>query len=451
MTRHKGRKRLYLGLVVMVAALVMCAGVALGANSRDITVRLDGECKVLVDGSQRTFFNGATGEEVFPLVYDGVTYLPLRAIGELMGKNVDWNESTLTVTLSGSRISAPVSGTRASDRRVRRVSGQLRPDFKIVVDGSARSFADANGRTVYPVLCNGSVYLPLRAIGELMGKTVGWDGSSKTVTLSGGGGGGLVNDADTFGGQTGTSGGQTTGKPGQIIGVEAAKNAALNHAGVSQATFTKAKLDYDNGIQVYEIEFVTGDGREYEYEIAAADGSVLGFNVDYQQQQGTGGSYIGEEAARNVALAKVPGAVAGDIVKFKLDSSDAKYELELVYGNVRHEFEIDAYTGKVLEWESEQVSNVSNVSNVGNTNITTAGGHHGAHHGYNYSQTLCGLCGGYHNGDCPYYDGQHSQVCAYCGGYHNGDCPYYGSGHHSQACPYCGEYHRGHCAYSYQS
>lgn len=57
---------------------------------------------------------------------------------------------------------------------------------------------------------------------------------------------------------------------------ESAKNAALTDAGVSagDATFVKVKLDYDDGVQVYEIEFVT-DTTEYDYEIAASDNRVI--------------------------------------------------------------------------------------------------------------------------------------------------------------------------------
>lgn len=57
---------------------------------------------------------------------------------------------------------------------------------------------------------------------------------------------------------------------------EGAKNAALADAGVSagDATFIKVKLDYDDGVQVYEIEFVTST-TEYDYEISASDNRVI--------------------------------------------------------------------------------------------------------------------------------------------------------------------------------
>lgn len=62
---------------------------------------------------------------------------------------------------------------------------------------------------------------------------------------------------------------KTEMKPAGDIGMEKAKEIALNHAAVSQVTFTKAKLDKEDGILVYEVEFVK-DKVEYEYTIQAA-------------------------------------------------------------------------------------------------------------------------------------------------------------------------------------
>ena len=66
-----------------------------------------------------------------------------------------------------------------------------------------------------------------------------------------------------------------------VIGVEKAQEIALKDAGMksSQVTFTKSKLDTENGKDVYEIEFVR-DGKEYEYEIDAFSGKILESNID---------------------------------------------------------------------------------------------------------------------------------------------------------------------------
>lgn len=54
----------------------------------------------------------------------------------------------------------------------------------------------------------------------------------------------------------------------------AAKEIALNHAGVSEVSFYRCKLDFEHGKAVYEISFRVG-GYEYEYEISVADGEIL--------------------------------------------------------------------------------------------------------------------------------------------------------------------------------
>ena len=42
----------------------------------------------------------------------------------------------------------------------------------------------------------------------------------------------------------------------------------------------KNKLDFDDGIQKYEIEFVEGF-NEYEYDIDATNGMILKFEKDF--------------------------------------------------------------------------------------------------------------------------------------------------------------------------
>ena len=63
------------------------------------------------------------------------------------------------------------------------------------------------------------------------------------------------------------------------ISVEKAKQIALSHAGVGSARFKKAKLDYENGVKVYEIEFKVGN-LEYEYDINVSNGAVISSSVE---------------------------------------------------------------------------------------------------------------------------------------------------------------------------
>lgn len=65
-----------------------------------------------------------------------------------------------------------------------RVQADICPHFSVIVDGEKQTFTDANGAEVYPLVYNGTTYLPVRAIGNLMGKDVGWDGATSTITLN---------------------------------------------------------------------------------------------------------------------------------------------------------------------------------------------------------------------------------------------------------------------------
>ena len=63
--------------------------------------------------------------------------------------------------------------------------------------------------------------------------------------------------------------------------MDKAKSIALKHAGksASSVSFTKAKLDKDDGKVVYEIEFRSGR-TEYEYDIDAYSGKILEYDID---------------------------------------------------------------------------------------------------------------------------------------------------------------------------
>ena len=60
-----------------------------------------------------------------------------------------------------------------------------------------------------------------------------------------------------------------------FISIDEAKSIALQVSGVdaSNAVFTEAELNVDDGVHIYEIEFISGD-MEYSFEINALTGSV---------------------------------------------------------------------------------------------------------------------------------------------------------------------------------
>lgn len=143
--------------------------------------------------------------------------------------------------------------------------------------------------------------------------------------------------------------------PSGDIGLEAAKSAALKHAGLSSAVFTKTERDYDDGRLEYELEFHT-DSAAYEVTVDAATGRVL----DYEKENlrgGTGSTDIGAQAAKAATL-KHAGLSESQVWELQAEwdneNGRAVYEVEFKSGGMEYEYVIDAATGAVLDHEVER-------------------------------------------------------------------------------------------------
>ena len=146
--------------------------------------------------------------------------------------------------------------------------------------------------------------------------------------------------------------------PSASITPDEAKQAALDHAKLTaeQVVFTQAKLDYDDGRAVYDIEFYSGN-KEYDYEIDAASGKVLEFDYDIENFDISSVQVkLSLDEAKAVAL-KNAKLSENDVVftKAKLDYDDGRavYDIEFYSGNKEYDYEIDANTGKILDRDIE--------------------------------------------------------------------------------------------------
>ncbi len=144
------------------------------------------------------------------------------------------------------------------------------------------------------------------------------------------------------------------------IGEAKAKEIALSHAGAdaSKVSWIFVKQDYDHGRVEYDVEFLIGN-KEYDYEIDAVSGAVVQYDHDaeyYKPQQSDNGTLITESKASQIALDRVSGASENNL-RIKLDYDDGRpvYEGEIFYNSMEYEFEIDGYTGTVLEWSAESI------------------------------------------------------------------------------------------------
>ena len=157
--------------------------------------------------------------------------------------------------------------------------------------------------------------------------------------------------------------------PSASITPDEAKQAALDHAKLTaeQVVFTQAKLDYDDGRAVYDIEFYSGN-KEYDYEIDANSGKVLEFDYDIENFDISSVQVkLSLDEAKAVAL-KNAKLSENDVVftkaKLGYDDGRAVYDIEFYSGNKEYDYEIDANTGKILDRDIEyKVSFFSRIVN----------------------------------------------------------------------------------------
>ena len=142
------------------------------------------------------------------------------------------------------------------------------------------------------------------------------------------------------------------------IGEAKAKSVALSHAGISESdtSYIYAKKDWDDGRSVYDVEF-WADGKEYDYEILASNGTILSYDYDAEYQwngsSSTSGDTISTEKVKSIVTDRA--GVSGTFRELKLERDDGRtvYEGEMRSGRTDYEFTIDAYTGAVLEWDTD--------------------------------------------------------------------------------------------------
>ena len=162
------------------------------------------------------------------------------------------------------------------------------------------------------------------------------------------------------------------------IGEAKAQEIALADAGItvdagiaadagtgSDVKYMRTKMDYEDGVLIYEVEFEYG-ATEYDYDIRATDGFIMKRDADTDvdipitfpnnKDESGNGEYIGEARAKDIALENA-GLSESQVTftKTKLDHDDgrAEYEIEFVSDDTEYEYEIDAVSGQILDYDRD--------------------------------------------------------------------------------------------------
>lgn len=177
-------------LTALALALVMALGLMVQAGAaapgKEVQAELNYDITVMYNGKFQTL-RDAAGDTVYPISYAGTTYLPVRAVSNILGVAVEWDGSTQTVLLSdpAEGRTAPKSGhvSIPAASGVKQIKAVMDPGVTVSCNGEAQSMKDAAGNAVYPLSYNGTTYLPVRAVSNMLDVQVRWDGETQTVML----------------------------------------------------------------------------------------------------------------------------------------------------------------------------------------------------------------------------------------------------------------------------
>lgn len=208
------RKRI-LGILTSLALVVGTTNVAFASidiennhildkgNSQKVIAYVKPSFAVQIN-EQLQIFRDAKGQRVYPVVYDGSTYLPVRAIAAIMDEEIEWDNYSKTIFI-GKTLNNPNKSnarkTTDNENIVKSVDKDkyimptwksastmvsVRKDITIMYDFQIQEFKDESGNRVYPIIYNDSTYLPIRAIAGLMKQPITWNTVTKTILIGDG-------------------------------------------------------------------------------------------------------------------------------------------------------------------------------------------------------------------------------------------------------------------------
>lgn len=85
-------------LLCAVIAASFSAGAAAVGNLEAITAYRNRSLSIRYNGEEQQMYNAA-GERVYPISYQGTTYVPIRAAADILNTPVTWDEETYSVLL----------------------------------------------------------------------------------------------------------------------------------------------------------------------------------------------------------------------------------------------------------------------------------------------------------------------------------------------------------------
>ena len=90
----------------------------------------------------------------------------------------------------------------------------------------------------------------------------------------------------------------------------------------------------------------------------AVTGKILSYDKDYDNSNNSSNSYISQDKAKSIAFKHANvGSSSVKNIKIELDTEDGKavYKVEFSSNAFEYEYEIDARSGKIIDYEKDEI------------------------------------------------------------------------------------------------
>ena len=154
------------------------------AKTEEIEVILNKDIAIFYNGELQAFSN-VNAISVYPISYEGTTYLPIRSISCLLEIPIQYIEEYNIIRLGEGTLDLTSAKTTNDFIKQGKVPVTVlqNEDIKIYFE-SIQEFKDVNGTIVYPLSYNGTTYLPVRAVSNLFDVDVKWNEETYSVELN---------------------------------------------------------------------------------------------------------------------------------------------------------------------------------------------------------------------------------------------------------------------------
>jgi len=150
--------------------ILLCGIIAIGLLSSAAAFASD-EIRVYLDGGQLEF-------DTAPQIIDGRTMVPMRAVFEAFGTEVEWLEESQQIVVTGRGLW--MYTLQIGSYQIEYFHPQGGVDYGFAPQVIIEGYTELD---VPPQIVSGRTLVPLRAVSEVFGADVQWDEVARTVTI----------------------------------------------------------------------------------------------------------------------------------------------------------------------------------------------------------------------------------------------------------------------------